>query len=210
MSSASALQAQAMLKINVGSWAIASHDIAAEKLLMRSRRNFLLLFTIDFSSLPSVSLPQSREIMFPNDRIALGYAEHVNYYSMLLLIIHRKNGKKKNSLNVMRMAALTTVKFSPQTNCKLLEISSQLHRKKVPFSDYETSQASNEKKTETKHCQRHGNGINYETWHNVCCANSSASKGSLLYLGAHFKTRLRVEKVRVKISFWERPNRFRY
>lgn len=88
--------------------------------------------------------------MFPNDRIALGYAEHVNYYSMLLLVIHRKAAEKKR----IERCASTTVEISP----KLLEISSLLHRKKVPFSDYETSQASNE----TKHCQRHGNGINYE------------------------------------------------
>lgn len=52
------------------------------------------LFTIDFSSgfcffiVLCISLPQSREIMFPNNRIRIrSTLKHVNYYSMPLLII---------------------------------------------------------------------------------------------------------------------------
>lgn len=165
----------------------------------------LNIFTIDFYFVATVYFHCVHSIIATVTRNYVSqpmnrcYAEHVNYYSMLLLIIserktrcilynlawRRRWGKfSRNSVARSRSDPMTN--FLNQRNSIATTESPEALSKFYAslWKVIKVIMTRAKQKTQQKH---HGNGINYE-WHNICCWNgSSASKGSLLYFRAHWK-----------------------
>lgn len=138
------------------------------------------IFTIDFSLfiVCIISLPQSREIMFPNC-----HAEHVNECSMRLLIsVERKTEKSLTrgwwkifqNVNYNGLAVLITT--TPRWHSITARAATEVYRNHcVSGGGIVTPPAKQNRRTFAI-----GNGINYGAWHNIRCV-----EGSLLYFEAH-------------------------